>query len=220
MIPFILPFTLYLVFSQFLSHFPDQYPVLYGITIILVGLSAIILLRGKKIIKMHSQIAPGILFGIIGIIAWILICRLQLEQSITQFLPEWLRPEARASYNPFQSIDNTTGQIAFIMVRLLGLAILVPVIEEVFWRGFLLRWIISPDWQQEKIGVFTIKSFIWINFLFALAHPEWFAAFVYSALITILLYWKRDLWNCIVAHATSNLLLGGYVLYTGNWGLW
>jgi membrane protease YdiL (CAAX protease family) len=59
-----------------------------------------------------------------------------------------------------------------------------------------------------------------VTILFALAHPEWVAALAYCALLNGLLYWRRNLWDCIVAHAVSNLVLGIYVLATGNWMLW
>ena len=220
MIALIVPFALYLILSQFSTQFPNHYPYFYTVCVVLVGAVTFFLLRARGIVKMHRNIAPGIIFGIVGIVAWIVICRLQLEQSIIRLLPEWLQPGERASFNPFQSIDSTMGQWGFVAVRLLGLAVLVPVVEEVFWRGFLLRWIISPDWQDQEIGFFSLKSFLWVTFLFTLAHPEWIAAAVYCSLLNILLYWKRDLWNCIVAHGTSNLLLGIYVIYYRTWELW
>jgi CAAX prenyl protease-like protein len=96
----------------------------------------------------------------------------------------------------------------------------VPVVEELFWRGFLLRWVISANWEGHPVGIFTMRSFLWVVLLFTLAHPEWLAAAVYCALMNILLYWKKDLWLCIVAHSTSNLLLVFYILMTGSWELW
>ncbi len=220
MLPFVLPFTLYLVFSQFAAQFSKLYPFAYFCTVIVVGMATIFMLRGRGIIKVHRHIAPGIIVGIGGIVLWIFLCRLNLEQYIFHLMPAWLVPGERISFNPFQSIANPAWQWGFIAVRILGLAVLVPVVEEVFWRGFLLRWVISPDWQEQEIGVFTWKSFIWVTFLFTLSHPEWLAAAVYGALLNILLYWRRDLWNCIVAHAISNLLLVFYIIYSKSWGLW
>jgi hypothetical protein len=46
------------------------------------------------------------------------------------------------------------------------------------------------------------------------------AAAVYAALLNGLMYWRRDLWNCIVAHSVSNLVLAVYILTTGSWSLW
>jgi len=221
MITYIAPFALYLIFSQVLAESPQQlYPLLYSGVVLLTGLVTFFLLRKKNIIHIHSDIFAGILFGVVGIIVWILICKLQLEQLLMGFLPGWLQPEDRVAFNPFTTLSGPLQQWGFISVRLVGLAILVPIVEEIFWRGFLMRWIIDPDWQKQPIGRFTLSSFLWITLLFTLAHPEWFAAAVYCILINILLYWKKDLWNCIVAHATSNLLLGIYVVYFGAWELW
>src|SRR5262249_30767252 len=101
-----------------------------------------------------------------------------------------------------------------------GLAVLVPVAEELFWRGFLARWLVNPDWQRQPLGHFTPASFIIVTVLFTLAHPEWLAAAVYCALLNGLLAWKRDLWNCVVAHGVSNLALGVYILTEKDWKLW
>jgi membrane protease YdiL (CAAX protease family) len=59
-----------------------------------------------------------------------------------------------------------------------------------------------------------------VTLLFTAAHPEWLAAAVYCAILNGLIYWKRDLWSCVVAHATSNLLLAVYILTTATWELW
>jgi CAAX prenyl protease-like protein len=158
--------------------------------------------------------------GILGIALWIWLSGLGAEQYLMGFLPDWLRPEARAAYNPFQSLSDPFVCWGFVAIRMVGLAVVVPVAEEVFWRGFLMRWIISSDWENRPIGQFTLGSFFWVVGLFTLAHPEWLAAAVYCALLNGRLYWKRDLWNCVVAHGVSNLLLGIYVLSTGNWSLW
>ncbi|APG28392.1 CAAX prenyl protease-related protein [Syntrophotalea acetylenivorans] len=220
MLPYILPFALYLLLTQIPMKFPAYYPWLYGVCVGLVGLATIYLLRGKGIVQIHRNILPGLLVGIGGIFLWIVLCNLQLEAAIMRHLPDWLQPQPRAAFNPFQDISNPLGQWSFIATRILGMAVLVPFAEEIFWRGFLLRWVISPNWQKVEIGSYSLKSFCWVVLLFTLAHPEWLAAIAYCSLLNLLLYWKRDLWNCIVAHGVSNLILAIYVLATGAWQLW
>lgn len=219
-LPYVLPFALYLLLAQIPMQFPAHYPWLHALCVGLVGLATIYLLRGKELIQMHRNILPGILVGIGGIFLWIVLCNFQLEAVIMRYLPHWLQPSARAAFNPFLDIAHPLGQWSFIASRILGMAVLVPFVEEVFWRGFLLRWVISPDWRQVSIGSYSLKSFVWVVLLFTLAHPEWLAAAVYCSLLNLLLYWKRDLWNCIVAHGVSNLILAVYVLLTGTWQLW
>jgi hypothetical protein len=162
----------------------------------------------------------AVLVGVLGIVLWIGLSELRLEEQISKYLPGWLRPEPRVGFNPFQELKQPLAVWGFVIVRLLGLVVLVPLVEELFWRGFLIRWLISPEWEEVPIGQFSGVSFLGVTLLFTLAHPEWLAAAVYCALLNGLLYWKKDLWCCIVAHGVSNLLLGIYVLAMGAWRLW
>jgi len=220
MIPYIVPFVLYLLFSQVAASYSEFYPWLYIATVIMVSGATIYLLSGRHLFRPHINVVPGIIVGLVGIFIWILLSNSHLDEAVISLLPVWLQPDPRLGFNPFVEIDGPFFRWMFVLVRLLGLALLVPVVEEIFWRGFLLRWVISADWEEQPIGVFTLRSFLWIVMLFTLAHPEWFAASIYCILLNILLYWKKDLWLCIVAHGTSNLVLGIYVLLTGSWVLW
>ncbi|MBI4650782.1 CAAX prenyl protease-related protein [Candidatus Desantisbacteria bacterium] len=220
MIPYILPFILYITLTQIPFYFPEFYPWLYTACVILVGAATIYSFHLKKLLKIHNAILPGIIFGITGIIVWIFLSQLHLEAKLFTYLPKWIQPEKRPAFNPFQSIPYPFLRWTFIIVRTTGVAVLVPIAEELFWRGFLMRWIITPDWEKQEIGIFNIKAFLWTTLLFILAHPEWLAAAAYFCLISILFYWKKDLWNCIVAHSISNLILVFYVIHTKTWELW
>jgi uncharacterized protein len=216
---YVLPFVLYLAFTQVIAAYPDQYAWLYPAVVLLVGFVTLSLLRGRRLFRPHRDVLAGVIVGLIGIALWIGLCRLNLEQPAGVYFPSWLQPK-RAAFNPFHNIAEPVTRWAFIVARLAGLVILVPVVEELFWRGFLLRWLLSPDWEHEKLGQMSARSFAVVTLLFTLAHPEWIAAAVYCSLLNGLLYWKRDLWNCIVAHGVSNLVLGIYILSMGSWELW
>lgn len=219
-LPYVLPFALYVLLTQIPLQFPDQYPWLYGASVLTVGAVTFRLLYRQGLIRCHSQVMSGVVFGLAGIVLWIFIADLHLEKYLLVYLPAGFQPSPRAAFNPFVEIVSPLGRWSFIAIRLLGIAVLVPLIEELFWRGFLLRWIAAENWQAEALGKFSLKSFLWVTLLFVLAHPEWLAAAVYCMLLNLLIYWKKDLWNCIVAHSVSNLVLAAYVMSTGNWDLW
>jgi len=168
----------------------------------------------------HPRIIWGVLFGILGIVYWIALSHLHLEKWLTSGLPAWLQVGERVSFDPLAELTDPLTKAIFLMVRLVGIAVLVPLVEELFWRCFLLRWSIDPEWQQVPLGTFTWTSCLLVTAMFTLAHPEWFAAAGYCLLINALLYWKKDLWLCVVAHGVSNLTLAVYVLWTGHWFLW
>jgi len=109
---------------------------------------------------------------------------------------------------------------AFIVVRMLGLALVVPLIEELFWRSFLMRWLIDQDFFRVPIGRVTPMAAVTTSALFALVHPEWLPALLTGLLWAGLLWRTKSLSACAVSHVTANLALGVYVIVTGNWKFW
>ena len=109
---------------------------------------------------------------------------------------------------------------AFLAVRLAGTALVVPVFEEIFWRSFVVRYIINQDFSVVKIGAFTWMSFIVSSLLFGSEHYLWLAGIMAGVCYNLLLYWSRSIYVCIIAHSVTNLLLGLYVIRTGNWQFW
>jgi CAAX prenyl protease-like protein len=220
----IVPFVVYLLGSSQMSRFStEQYPIAYAMLALITALTLWWFLpkeNREQLFVCHGRIGWGVMVGTLGIAYWIAMSHLHLEKWLTQGLPVWLQVSDRASFNPLDDLTTPMAKAGFILVRLTGIAILVPVAEELFWRAFLLRWTIDPEWQRVPLGSYTWQSCLMVTALFTLAHPEWFAAAGYCLLINGLLYWKRDLWQCIIAHAVSNFLLVIYVLLTGHWWLW
>jgi CAAX prenyl protease-like protein len=220
-IGYVLPFALYLGLTQLPSFFPalypDYYPGLYTAVVIVVGLVTAYFLWSRPLLHPHARVGLAAAVGLGGIALWIGLCHLNLEQYLT--LPTWLRPK-RGGYDPFTELEDPRAAWAFVAVRLAGMVLLVPVVEELFWRGFLARWLLGPNWQVRPMGQFTPASFAIVTLLCTLAHPEWLAAAVYFALLNAYLYWKKDLWGCVVAHGVSNLVLGVYILAAKDWRLW
>ncbi|UFS69098.1 CAAX prenyl protease-related protein [Geomonas sp. RF6] len=114
------------------------------------------------------------------------------------------------------------GAIRFAMtaVRVAGAVLVVPVMEELFWRSFLLRYIVDPDFESVPIGRFTWTSFAVSSLLFGLEHHLFVAGVTAGIIYNVLLYKTRSLAQCVLAHAVTNLALAGYVLLTHNWWLW
>jgi CAAX prenyl protease-like protein len=112
------------------------------------------------------------------------------------------------------------GRIGFVAVRMLGLVVVVPLIEELFWRSFLMRWVIDPNFARVPIGRVTPLAAVVTSGLFALAHPEWLPALITGAAWAWLLWQTKSLSACFVSHAVANLGLGLYVLSTGAWKFW
>jgi CAAX prenyl protease-like protein len=125
---------------------------------------------------------------------------------------------SRSAFDPF-TLDPL-ARWGFIAVRIVGLVLVVPVFEELFWRSFLMRWIIDTDFLKVPIGNVTPLAAAVTSILFALAHPEWLPALLTGALWAWLLWWTKSLSACLASHATANLALALYVIATHDWKFW
>ena len=127
---------------------------------------------------------------------------------------------SRASFDP--NVLPTASKIGFLAFRMLGLVLVVPLFEELFWRSFVVRWIIDPDhFPSVPIGRVTPMAGVVTAALFALEHPaEWLPALLTGALWAWLLHQTKSVSACFVSHAVANLGLGVYVLVYGAWKFW
>ena len=111
-------------------------------------------------------------------------------------------------------------RIAMTVTRVAGAVLLVPLMEELFWRSFLLRYLVDPDFESVPLGRFTWISFLASTLLFGLEHQLVLAGMIAGAIFSAILYKTRSIAQCVLAHAVTNLALAGYVLYTGRWYFW
>lgn len=108
----------------------------------------------------------------------------------------------------------------FIAVRWMGAALVVPVMEELFWRSFLMRWIENPKFLSVDPANTGWMAIVITAALFAVEHTLWFAGLIAGFAYNFLYRKSRNLWSPIIAHAVTNGVLGGWVLATGNWSYW
>lgn len=211
-IPYTIPIAIFLVITFLEGQSPENYVWIYFAKIALT-LIALIVLRStwRDISFDYKWIPVAIAVGIIVFFGWV-----WLDKVIPypKFLGE------RTAFNPFQEIRDEALRYAFLAVRFFGLVILVPVMEELFWRSFLLRYVTKPEFWTLRVGEFSWAAFFIVAGLFGLAHPEWLVAVLTAMAYALLLKYTRSLFACVVAHAVTNLALGVYVMRTGDWSYW
>jgi CAAX prenyl protease-like protein len=117
---------------------------------------------------------------------------------------------------------NAQGELQWplIAVRWIGAALLVPVMEELFWRSFLMRWIDRPQFETVVPQRVSLKAIILSTFVFTLAHTLWLAAILAGLAYAWLFVRTGKLWVPVIAHAVTNGVLGVWVVMTGNWSFW
>ena len=108
----------------------------------------------------------------------------------------------------------------WLVFRVVGTVVTVPLAEELAFRGFLTRKLIASDFEEVPPGRFTWLSFLASSVLFGLLHGRWLAGTLAGMVYALALYRRGKVGDAILAHAITNALLAGYVLATGAWWMW
>ena len=114
------------------------------------------------------------------------------------------------------------GQINWLLVsfRLAGAALVVPLMEELFWRSFLMRWIVQSDFFSVNPAAVTLSAVLLSSVVFGFEHHQWLAG-IFAGVVYAWLYRRTGHLNyAIAAHAITNGALGVWVLTTGQWSYW
>jgi uncharacterized protein len=200
----------------------DAYPLVYGAKLLLTAIAVAGVLPGYAGFPLRvSWLSLAV--GAVGAVLWVGICKLHLEQKLLDLIgvSGLLGVGERSAFNPFEQYpDQPLMAWGFLSLRLLGLVVLVPIIEEFFLRAFAMRFVMAQDWWQIPFGKVDLTAVLVGTGLPMLMHPgEWIAAAVWFSMITWLMVRTRNIWDCIAAHAVTNGLLGAYVLFSGDWWL-
>jgi CAAX prenyl protease-like protein len=146
----------------------------------------------------------------------------------------WVAPDHLFHYRRFWLFENAiTGAASsslapdlkiapwFLAIRVLGSVALVPIAEELFWRGWLMRWLIDPNFEKVPLGKYAPFAFWLVALLFASEHgPYWEVGLIAGVIYNWWIIRTRNLADCILAHAVTNGLLAVWVIMTGEWQYW
>ena len=113
------------------------------------------------------------------------------------------------------------GDPLVLTFRVLRAVVIVPVVEELFWRGWLMRWLIHTDFRNVPFGTYAPLSFWVTALLFASEHgPYWDVGLLAGILYNWWAIRTKSLADCILAHAVTNGALCAWVILTGRWEYW
>jgi uncharacterized protein len=107
-----------------------------------------------------------------------------------------------------------------IAVRLAGAVLVVPVMEELFWRSLVMRWIDRRDFLAHPPAQASLYALVASSAVFALAHDLWLAGLIAGLVFGELYRRTGRIWHAILAHAVANLALGLWVVHQRAWGFW
>ena len=185
---------------------------LYALTVLVVGTMLLVWWReygelARQNWPSLSEVALAVAVGVAVFVLWI-----NLDAN-------WMTlSEPSAAFKPV----NAQGGLEWplIAVRWIGATLLVPVMEELFWRSFLMRWIDNPVFEGIDPRRTSLKAVLLSTFVFVLAHTLWLAAIVAGLAYAWLYVRSGKLWLPVIAHGVTNGVLGIWVVQSGQWQFW
>lgn len=214
-VPYVLPFAIFLGFLALHSLYP--LPELTDQILRLVVLTLVLVLVARPVIDLRIQRVTGsILVGVAVFALWIAPDLLfpgyrqhwLFENSITGSAKSTLAPDAQM-------------QPTILILRTLRAVVIVPIVEELFWRGWLMRWLIAADFRSVPLGAYTAQAFWVVAVLFASEHGAyWDVGLMAGIAYNWWMLRTRSLGDLILAHAVTNACLSGYVIVARKWEYW
>ncbi len=182
-----------------------------------VALALVLGLVSRHVIRLRPERA----WASIGIGALVFALWVAPDVIWPSWRAHWLFQNALTG-KASSSMPEAWRQDALVLVfRTLRAVVLVPIIEELFWRAWMMRWLIRTDFVGVPMGAWAANAF-WITaLLFAAEHgPYWDVGLVAGIAYNGWMIRTRSLADCILAHAVTNGLLSGWVIFSGAWGYW
>jgi CAAX prenyl protease-like protein len=214
----IAPFGLFMALLALRGMLPDDGSAgmdprwIYGLTVLAVG--GLLMWFWREYGELTMQVLPdaketllAVAVGLAVFVMWIYLDApwMKLGDATARFVP--IDPQGELQW-------------PLIAVRWIGAALIVPVMEELFWRSFLMRWIESPQFEgvpPQRVG---LRAVVLSTFVFMLAHTTWLSAVVAGLAYAGLYLRTGKLWVPVLAHAVTNGALGIWVVAGRHWDFW
>ena len=208
------PMVAFLALTWLGGNSPGLYLSSYVAKTVIVG-SMLVYFWPKYTAIRWTHLWLGVIAGIIGVFQWVGM-QLWLQDHWEVFRP------AAGKFQPTEYFTTQWGLVAFLTIRIIGAVVVVPVMEELFWRDFLWRTCSTREpFKTEPVGVWNVQAFAVVCLAFASVHGNWWlTSIIWAGMIGGLLVYTKSLGACIIAHAVTNLLLAGYVMGTRDWSFW
>lgn len=214
-IAYILPFAVFLVFLALQKYFPLPANIEFIVRDLL--LAGVLFGFSRQVIRLRpSRSLETAILGIAVFIIWV-----GPDLLWPTYRQHWLFQNSILGQLTVTIPGSVLQSPAVLWPRILQAVVFVPILEELFWRGWLMRWLISPHFEKAPLGAYQAGAF-WITaVLFASEHgPYWDVGLVAGIAYNWWMIRTRSLADCILAHAVTNGCLCWYVVATHRWEYW
>ena len=211
-VAYILPFVVFIAMLAIQRWVPIPAWLRFGVSIASIAAVSMVALWGGP-----SKPFLSVLVGIAVFVIWI---------GPDALMPWWrhsiLFDNALVGHPAGATPPESRHDPLFLIFRIAISVVAVPILEELFWRGWLMRWLIdSRDFERVPLGTFAPAAFWTTALLFASEHgPYWDVGLLAGIVYNWWMMRTRNLWDCIIAHAVTNGALAAYVVVAGKWEYW
>lgn len=214
-LPYVLPFVVFVVFLVLQQYSPLPVAVDYPLRIVL--LAAVMWYFSRPVIDLRtSHTLATVLLGIAVFVIWV-----APDVLFPHYREHWLFQNSVLGHLNNKVPPELLTSPVVLWSRIVRAVVIVPILEELFWRAWLMRWIISPRFQDIPLGTYSPVAFWVTAALFASEHGSyWEVGLIAGIAYNWWMIRTKSLGDCILAHAVTNACLCGYVVATKHWEYW
>ena len=211
--PRVAPFVIFVLLTAGQGQFGPASAYWFYLAKTIVGLWMIVEIRPLVPEMRWAFSWEAVVVGIGVLVMWV---------GIDSYYPKLnFSPTVVENSNPNLVFGNHTPLTwFFILVHIFGMTVVVPPLEEVFFRSFLYRYIAKPNFLEVPLNRFLPIPFFATAAIFGIEHHEWLAGIFCGMAYQWLVLRKNRLGDAMTAHAITNFLLGAYIVWRGAWNFW
>ena len=219
---YVIPMLTFLAFVWMGSQWKNLYPHFYVARALVVPILLALFWKNYTKVRWNGWWL-GASLGALSLVQWVgmqlLLQKIVIPTSSGSYAPFKPSPDA---FDPTKAFSSPAIMWTWIAIRIASASLVVPVMEELFWRDFLWRSILAPaDFKLAAVGESSWKAYLGVSVAFAFVHGNWWmTSIVWALIIGALLARTKSIGACIVMHGVTNFMLGLYVLYTHDWSFW
>jgi uncharacterized protein len=214
-LPYTIPFVVFFIFLLLHDYLAFLGPWEYPLRAII--LAAVLWIFSRHVIDLRVRsIIPSVVVGIVVFVIWI-----APELIFPDYRSHWIFQNSVTGGSKISLPDGLRDNPLVLISRATRAVLIVPIIEELFWRAWLMRWLINSDFRRLPLGTYSTYSMVVTAVLFASEHgPYWDVGLVAGFIYNWWMIRTKSLGDCILAHAVTNGVLSAYVVISGQWQYW
>jgi uncharacterized protein len=213
-VPYVLPFAVFILLLGIQSWIPLPQKVEFGLRIVILS---VVLWYSRRVVDLGvSHVVGTVAVGLGVFVLWI-----APDLLFAGYRQHWLFHNFVTGSAGSSLRAGVAGDPGALALRSLRAILIVPIVEELFWRGWLMRYLIRTDFLKVPLGAYSAAAFWTVALLFAAEHgPYWDVGLLAGIVYNWWMCRTKRLGDLIWAHAITNAALCAYVLLTHKWEYW